>query len=86
MSPWDNGDFLRTYAGSICYKMNEFEKTNKQDYYIKEIINHPNITRAIDALSTQLKQNVSFSKAAQFYDNAQTMKYMRQPGILPIFT
>ena len=76
---------MRSYSPEFCYKQKDWESANKRDPYIVSITKNPNFTKAIDALSSTVNQNVDFYKVYEYYDNAECLIYMgKQP--LKIFT
>ena len=50
-----------------------------------EIRTNPNFTNTIKELEKQAKKNLTFSDAADLYDNFESSKYLLRPT-LPAFT
>lgn len=75
LSPWDKGDFLRTYDPQFCHNQNKWMTQNQQNPEVIKIINDPSFQLAILAVSNVLKTNLTFWDMYKYYDNYVCMNY-----------
>jgi hypothetical protein len=60
LSPWDKGDFLRTYSGEFCPNQNIWQGQNLQRPDVKEMTNYPAFQAAIAAVNKAYNTSLKF--------------------------